>query len=82
MEGLQPFLSQQRKDARNRGLAYEVENKRFGNSPRLRPGTKIIQQNNLFTLKKNKGINSVKNSRVKPRIAIKYFKNLAKNIFK
>jgi hypothetical protein len=42
--------------------------KRFGNSPRLKPGAKIIQQNNLFTLKKNKGINSVKNSRVKPRI--------------
>jgi hypothetical protein len=39
--------------------------KRFGNSPRLRPGTRIIQQNNLFTLKKSRGINSVKNSSVK-----------------
>jgi hypothetical protein len=40
------------------------------NSPRLRPGTKIIKQNNLFTLQKNKGINRVKNSRVKPRIIL------------
>jgi hypothetical protein len=67
MERLQPFLSQQRKDARNRGLDKKSRTKRFGNSPRLRPGTKIIQQNNLFTLKKNKGI---KNSRVKPPIQV------------
>jgi hypothetical protein len=43
--------------------------KRFGYSPRLRPGTRNIQQNNLFTLKKSRGINCVKNSRVKPPIA-------------
>jgi hypothetical protein len=42
--------------------------KRFGNSPWLRPGTKITQQNNLFTLKKNKGNQSVLISRVKRRI--------------
>jgi hypothetical protein len=42
--------------------------KKFGNSPRLRPGTKIIQENNLFTLKKNKGNQSVIISRVKRRI--------------
>jgi hypothetical protein len=51
--------------------------KRFGNSTRLRPGTKIIQQNNLFTLKKNKGNQSVKISRVKRRIVyVLYFMSL------
>jgi hypothetical protein len=39
--------------------------KRFGNSPRLRPGTTIIQQNNLLMLKKNKGNESVFFSRLK-----------------
>jgi hypothetical protein len=42
--------------------------KGFSNSPRLRPGTTIIQQNNLLTLKKNKGNESVFFSRLKRRI--------------
>jgi hypothetical protein len=41
--------------------------KRFGNFPRLGPGT-IIQQNNLLTLKKNKGNESFFFSRLKRRI--------------
>jgi hypothetical protein len=44
--------------------------KRFGNSPRLRPGTTIIQQNNLLTLKKNKGNESVFFSRLKWSIGL------------
>jgi hypothetical protein len=43
--------------------------KRFGNLPRLRPGTRIIQQSNLFTMKKNKGNESVYFSRLKWSIA-------------
>jgi hypothetical protein len=58
--------------------------KRFGNSPRLRPRTKIIQQNNLFTLKKKKSNQSVLFFRVKRRITLKEMsqKNLRTFLFK
>jgi hypothetical protein len=42
--------------------------KRFGKSLPLRHGNRIKDENNLFTLKKNRGIQSVLFSRVKRRI--------------
>jgi hypothetical protein len=49
-----------------KGCTEKSRTKRFGNSLRLRPGTRIIQQNNLFTLKKSRGIKSKKLPRKAP----------------
>jgi hypothetical protein len=44
---------------------HKIENNRFGESLGLRHGNRIIEENILFTLKKNKGIHNLFFSRVK-----------------
>jgi hypothetical protein len=46
--------------------------KRFGKSLRLGHGNRIIDDNNLSTLKKNRGIQSILFSRVKGLIVIAF----------
>jgi hypothetical protein len=65
MECLQLFLSQPRKGARNQGLLKKSRTNRFGKSLGLRHENRIIDENILSMLKKNRAIQSILFSLVK-----------------